>query len=81
MLVESIKLDTSDIVDDRVDARRVDEEVVKEEAIGSSAWAERKAFRISFMVLSPRRQHGKMRRSVLDSGKGRYDKYRNHSSF
>jgi hypothetical protein len=66
VLVESIKLDTSDIVDDRVDARRVGEEVVKEEAVGSSAWAERKAFRISFMVLPPRRQHGKMRRSSVE---------------
>lgn len=41
---------TSDMVDDRVDARRVDEGVAKEEAVGSSAWAERKAFRISVMV-------------------------------
>ena len=49
MLVESIKLETSDMVDDRLDDRRVAYAGVKEDAVGTSAFA-RKALGISFMV-------------------------------
>lgn len=47
-----MKLDTSDMVDDRLDARRVDEGGAENDAVGKSAWVERKALRISLIVMS-----------------------------
>lgn len=45
-----MKLDTSDMVDDRLDDRRVDAGEVKEDAVGNSAWDVRKALRISLIL-------------------------------
>ena len=44
-----MKLDTSDMVDDRLDDRRVDAGEVKKDAVGNSAWDVRKALRISLI--------------------------------